>query len=374
MAYLFWISLLFVVYTYLGYPLVIVLWSKLFPKPVRQNIESFEWPKIAMIIVAYNEEKNILRKIENCRELDYPKELLDICVVSDGSTDGTNKILLSQPDIHTIIDNENRGKPYQINRAIRETVSDVVLFADSRQIFEVDSLRMLVGNFSDPKIGAVSGELVFVSPEYHTERNIGLYWKYEKILRKAESDVDSTLGVTGAIYAIRRELFMPIPDDTILDDVEIPLHILWKGFRVILEPKAHALDLASSDIKLEFRRKSRTLTGNFQLFTRNLWILSPIKNRIFIQSLSHKLFRLVIPYALLLLLITSLASGRSLYRFFFVIQAICYITSAAGLLSSALRQNRVVNFLSVFITLNAASVVALYNHLFRGIDARWHKQ
>ena len=371
MEFIFWISLLFVVYTYLGYPLIIVIWSKLFPKPVHLNMESFDWPSVTMIIVAYNEEKNIMRKIENCRELDYPKELLEICIVSDGSTDRTNDILIVQPDIHVIIDETNNGKPYQINRAVRETASDVIVFADARQTFEKDAVKMLVRNFSDPKIGAVSGELVFVSPEDHTERSIGLYWKYEKILRKAEGEIESTIGVTGAIYAIRREHFAPIPADTILDDIEIPLHIFREGFRVIFEPEAKVHDSASSDVSREFRRKTRTLAGNFQLFSRNRWIFNPARNRIFFQALSHKAFRLVVPDALLLIFIGSFILEAIFYRALFYIQLVLYIAGICATRSSLLKQNRLLNFISVFLSLNAASVAALFKHASRSVDAKW---
>jgi cellulose synthase/poly-beta-1,6-N-acetylglucosamine synthase-like glycosyltransferase len=356
---IFWISATFILYTYLFYPLIIVLWSRLFPKPVCLNIESFEWPRVTMIIIAYNEEANILRKIENCRQLDYPKELLEICIVSDGSADGTNDILIAQPDIHVIIDDNNHGKPYQINRAVRETDSDAIVFADARQTFEKNALKMLVRNFSDPTIGSVSGELVFVSTEDHTERHIGLYWKYEKILRKAESAVDSTLGVTGAIYAIRRDLFAPIPDDTILDDVETPLRGFRKGYRVIFDSEAVAYDTAYTEISAEFRRKVRTLTGNYQLFDLNQWLLDPSKNRIFFQSMSHKLFRLFVPYFMV---------PVSAFLWF---QAACYLASITAIMFKTLRRNSLLNFFSVFISLNAASVMALINFTARKADARW---
>ena len=371
MVYVFWISLLFVLYTYLGYPLIIVLWSKLFPKPVRLNMKSFEWPSVTMIIIAYNEEKNIMRKIENCRELDYPKELLEICIVSDGSTDGTNDTLIVQPDIRVIIDDTNRGKPHQINRAVAETESDIIVFADARQTFEKNAIKMLVRNFSDPKIGAVSGELVFVSPEDDTERSIGLYWKYEKILRRSESVVDSTFGVTGAIYAIYRELFAPIPDDTILDDVEIPLNAFRAGYRVIFEPGAKAFDTHHKEINTEFRRKTRTLAGNYQLFSLNLWLLLPWKNRLFVQTISHKLFRLLVPWAMLAVLLTTARLEEMVFTVVFWAQAVVYLLGFAAIRSEGLRKIRLVNFIMTFLTLNAAAAAGLYKHMMGTVSVRW---
>ena len=373
MHFVFWISLLFVVYTYLGYPLIIVLWSKLFPKPVRLNMESFEWPSVTMVIIAYNEEKTILRKIENCRKLEYPKELLEICIVSDGSTDQTNDILEAQTDMHIIIDKVNHGKPYQINRAIHETQSDVIVFADARQTFEKNAIKQLVRNFSDPKIGAVSGELVFLSPADHTERSVGLYWQYEKLLRKAESSINSTIGVTGAIYAIKRELFSPIPDDTILDDVEIPLRAFRDGYRSIFESDARAIDTAAANVAQEFKRKVRTLTGNFQLFHRNPWIFNPVTNSIVFQVLSHKVFRLIVPYALITVLVTSLLANNSFYVVFFYVQMLFYLAGTCTALFSGLKKNSFLNLTFVFLSLLTASVIALFNYMFNQTDARWRK-
>lgn len=373
MLVIFWISLLFAIYTYLGYPVIIKLWSKLFPKLVHLEMDSFDWPRVSLIVIAYNEESTILNKIENCRELDYPRELLEICIVSDGSTDGTNDILRTQNDIRTIIDDKNHGKPHQINHAVSATESDIIVFSDTRQTFKKDALKLLARNFSDPSIGAVSGELVFVSPEDHTERSIGLYWKYEKMLRKAESAVDSTLGVTGAIYAIRREHFSPIPDDMILDDVEIPLGSFKKGHRVIFEPGAVAYDAAVADAGYEFRRKVRTLTGNFQLFARNPWLLNPLANRIFFQAISHKAFRLIVPYALIAVLISSFTLGEPLYRILYYMQLCIYVAGVFTVLFPVLKKNRVLNFISVFLVLTAASVFAFVDYLFKRSTVRWRR-
>ena len=370
---LFWIGLLFIVYTYLLYPLAIVLAGRLRTNQPFLGDAGAGIPSITMIIIAHNEAQVNLEKLENCRSLDYPKELLTICVVSDGSTDRTAEILASQEDILFIEDEVNRGKPFQLNNAVRQCESDLIVFSDARQMYEPSALRKLARNFTDPRVGAVSGELTFVTSKEATERNVGLYWKYEKLLRKAESDVDSTLGVTGAIYAIRRDLVEPIPDDTILDDIEIPLRAFKKGFRITFEDEAIAYDTASKKIEAEFTRKGRTLAGNFQLFERNPWLLNPLSNRIFIQTISHKLFRLFVPYSMLLVLISSSIAEGAIFRLLFWIQVIGYAAGVAALASKRLRKNRLINFISVFISLNAASVYALYSYLSGKTDARWKK-
>lgn len=382
---LFWISLIFVCYTYLVYPLLVLGLSRVKRRrrttPQRNearrtpagNGDHESLPSVTMIIVVFDEEKRIGAKLRNCRALDYPKELLEVCFVSDGSTDGTNEILAQEGDIVFIRDEHNRGKPSQINRALARCTSEIVVFSDVRQLYGEDAILKLVANFNDPAVGAVSGELVFEEPREHTGRSIGLYWAYEKMLRKAESDIDSTLGATGAIYAVRRELVSPIPDDTILDDIEIPLQTFRKGYRVIFEPAALAYDTAASEITQEFRRKTRTLAGNFQLFNRNPWLLNPFRNRIFIQAVSHKLFRLFVPYALIALLASSYLLGGSASRAFFFVQVLCYLLGCTALIFPAVRKIRPANLASVFVSLNAASVVALYLFVFRRADVRWKR-
>ena len=191
------------------------------------------------------------------------------------------------------------------------------------------------------------------------------------MLRKAESAVDSTLGVTGAIYAIRREHFSPIPDDMILDDVEIPLRSFKKGHRVIFEPGAVAYDAAAADAGHEFRRKVRTLTGNFQLFARNLWLLNPLANRIFFQAVSHKAFRLIVPYALVAVLISSYTLNDPMYRALYYMQLCFYIAGGFAFLFPVMKKNRVLNFISVFLVLTASSVCAFFVFLFGRSSVRW---
>ncbi len=371
--FLFWISVLFIVYTYLLYPMLIVMASRLKGRQPAPVDDGTAYPSLTMIIIAFNEEKKILDKLENCRKLDYPADLFNVIVVSDGSTDRTASILRNQDDILFIEDDVNRGKPHQINNAVKHCDSDLIVFSDTRQMYEPDALRKLARNFTDPAVGAVSGELTFISTKDMTERSVGLYWKYEKILRNAESTVDSTLGVTGAIYAIRRSLIEPIPDDTILDDIEIPLRAFRKGYRVIFDGEAIAYDTASAEIEAEFRRKVRTLAGNFQLFDRNPWLLNPVSNRIFWQSVSHKLFRLFVPYFMILALITSFMAGGTVFRSIFWVQIVFYALGILGLASSRLKKSRSINFISVFISLNTAAVFALFQYSSGKADAKWKK-
>jgi len=368
---LFWAALAFIAYTYLIYPLLIIFLGRIRGRSIRLGGRSGELPSITMIIVAHNEERAIEAKLADCRELDYPDGLLEICVVSDGSTDGTAELLRSRDDIVFIEDPENHGKPNQLNKAMERSESDILVFSDVRQMYDRSALMMLVENFRDEKIGVVSGELELGTPDHPTGENIGLYWTYEKVLREAESRIDSTLGVTGAIYAIRRVFAAPIPRDTILDDIEIPLRAFRAGSRVIFEPGAKAFDTPSSDLRVEFRRKTRTLAGNYQLFVRNPWLLVPWKNRIFLQAVSHKLFRLIVPWAMLAVLAASSRLQGTGYAVAFWGQAAAYALGLAALKSEMLRKHPLINFISVFITLNAAAVAGLYRYLTGTADVRW---
>ena len=382
--YLFWFPLGFIVYTYALYPLFILAAARLRRRPAPPVQADDRLPPVTLIIATYNEEDTIEAKLANCDELDYPRHLLEIIVVSDGSTDGTDEILRRSSGIVFIEADGHFGKPHQLNRALAKARGEIVVFSDARQIYRPDALRMLVRRFADPRVGVVSGELILRDPGAGKHsggepgagaaEHIGLYWRYEKLLRNAESRVDSTLGATGAIYAIRRELAAPIPDDTILDDIEIPLQAFRKGYRVVFEPEAVAYDRPSTDIGAEFRRKVRTLAGNYQLFARNGWLLLPWRNRIWLQSVSHKFFRLLVPYAMAAVLVATALLGGAIWRVFFFAQLCCYAVGIAALRSEALRGNRPAGFLAVFLSLNAAVVVGLYRWLVGTADVRWRRE
>ena len=238
MEVIFILSLLFVFYTYLGYPVFLYCWSIIVKKNVNKRHNKPE-PFVSVVIAAKNEEKNIKRRIKNLLDQNYPINKLEIIIVSDGSNDNTNIIvqdlikklsdtsLLYGNNILKLIHyNSSHGKPYAINKGVKEAKGKIVVFTDCRQRFSKDAIKHLVANFNDKDVGCVSGELVFEkTPGSSIQAEMGVYWNFEKWLRKTESKTGSVLGATGAIYAIRRELFQPIPNSTLLDDVLIPLNI-----------------------------------------------------------------------------------------------------------------------------------------------------
>lgn len=286
-------------YSHLGYPMLLWLFGRLRPAHPATPGESDQWPSVSVILSAHNEASVICGRIRNLLALDYPHDRLEIIVGSDGSTDGTvdRACEFTNAGVKVGAFETRRGKAAVLNDLIPQALGEIVVLADARQWFDGGALRALLRPFHDSRIGAVSGELILTDAPEDGEvaQGVGVYWRYEKFIRRSESLVDSTVGATGAIYAIRRALFDPIPTDTILDDVLIPLRIVRRGYRVLFEPRALAYDQVATSTQEEFRRKVRTLAGNFQLFARERWLLSPLHNRLWFQTLSHKGLRLLAP-------------------------------------------------------------------------------
>jgi cellulose synthase/poly-beta-1,6-N-acetylglucosamine synthase-like glycosyltransferase len=330
MRILFWLSFAIVVYVYFGYPLLLAVRRRLEGKPVRKA--HYE-PAVTLLIAAHNERERIDRKIQNCFELDYPKGKLQIIVTLDGPTDGTEFAVwkYARQGVQMVHNKEHRGKPSALNAGMRRATGDVVVFADARQMFAPDAIRRLVENFADDRIGGVSGELILVDTnEAEAKSEVGLYWKYEKWIRSMESDLHSVAGATGAIYAIRRELYRDLPEDTLLDDVSTPMNIVFSGRRVVFEPAAKAYDAVSCCARAEFGRKVRTLAGNYQLLAQMPQLLIPWRNPIFWQFCSHKLGRLVVPHLLIVMLATNLMAMGGVYSWLFAAQCAWYACAAAG--------------------------------------------
>jgi cellulose synthase/poly-beta-1,6-N-acetylglucosamine synthase-like glycosyltransferase len=292
----FWLSLTLLVYVYFGYPLLAGLRAMLLSKPCRKAAIE---PSVSIIVIVHNEAERIAARIENLLALDYPRDRLEIVVGSDGSTDDT--VERAQPyeseGVRVRAFHEHRGKPAIVNALVPLVRGEIVVFADARQRFDTGTVRALAANFADTHVGAASGELMMtaVGATACAGQGSAFYWRYEKFIRSTEGRVDSTVGATGAIYAIRRDLFEPIPDDTLLDDVLIPLRIVRRGYRVIFDPEARAHDSVSATARQEFVRKTRTIAGMFQLLARETWLLNPFSNRLWFETISHKVLRLALP-------------------------------------------------------------------------------
>jgi biofilm PGA synthesis N-glycosyltransferase PgaC len=316
----FWTSAFVIVYSYLGYPLLLAVWARLARRVPRKAAlaGTGQWASISIVLAARNEAERLPARIANLLKLNYtgPREII---VVSDGSTDGSMDALAGFGSDVRVIEVPAGGKPLALNAGVAAATGDILVFADARQQFSPDALMELVANFADPSVGGVTGELILDAEGGDATSTIGdgvgLYWKYEKWLRRNESAVWSTLGATGAIYALRRSLWQPLPAGTLLDDVLAPMRVILAGYRIVYEARACAFDHTSPDAAAESRRKTRTLAGNYQILAQEPRILVPIVNPVWLQYVSHKIGRLLVPWALVGTLVTSAALASSSWFF-----------------------------------------------------------
>lgn len=326
----FWAAFTCIVYVYVGYPLLLMLWRKLLRRPVRKQYQELS---VSLVIAMHNERKNAEAKIQNCFDLDYPTDKLHVIVSLDAPTDGTDAAVLkyAEQGVDVVYCPVRRGKAEALNCGVAVARGEIVMFADAEQRLERSAVRELVANFADESVGAVSGALVLLDAQAkEASDGVGLYWRYEKKLRAMESDIHSVPGATGAIYAIRRELFTPLPTGTILDDVVVPMRIVLGGKRAIFDPSARAYGAVTQTPDMEYEKKKRTLTGNYQLFAEMPELLVPWHNPIFVQLMSHKVGRLIVPYCLAVLFISNLFLLDGLYRVALVIQVTWYIMACVG--------------------------------------------
>jgi cellulose synthase/poly-beta-1,6-N-acetylglucosamine synthase-like glycosyltransferase len=356
---MFWSSVAVLTYTYAGYPGWLWLRSRVRARPV--HTEDYR-PSVSIVMIVRNEAGVLEGKLRNLMALDYSAELVEIVVVSDGSTDGTNEILLRSAQgsrVRVVMTPESRGKAAGLNDAIAAAQGEIVVFTDARQKIEAGAIRLLASQFADPEVGCASGELMLGNPDSgEVVRGMGLYWRIEKTIREMESASGSVVGATGAIYAVRRQLLVPVPAGTILDDVYIPMHVVRQGYRVTFVPHAHAWDVADQGSEREFSRKVRTLTGNYQLVQLAPWLLGP-SNPLRFEFVSHKLLRLFAPFALAAALMATVVLPQPLYRAALALQVSFYALSLIAMtkvLKGPLA--RVADAARTFVVLNSAAAVA----------------
>ena len=363
--------LLLVVYTYVGYPVLVALWAKFLPR--RLSAQAGFEPSVSVCLVVHNGEPYLSDKVASLQALDYPRQSLQILIYSDGSTDGTERLArrlaADDPRIFVVASPERLGKPTGLNRLVAEASGEVLLMTDVRQPLAPRALRALLEPLSDPSVGCVSGSLVLAG-----NTGASAYWRYEKLIRISEARLGSMVGVSGSLYAIRREDFRGLPSDVLLDDMFVPLLTAGAHKRIVMSAEAEAYDQAYADER-EFGRKVRTLAGNYQLLAKLPWLLVPLKNPIWFQLVSHKLLRLACPFALLGLFWVSwvLASApelspvpRSFWQVLAGAQLAFYALAACGA-----RAGRIGSLARTFVVLNAAAVVGLWRFLRGSQGVAW---
>jgi cellulose synthase/poly-beta-1,6-N-acetylglucosamine synthase-like glycosyltransferase len=372
----FWISVAAVAYAYVGYPVTIWVAARMFGRGAEPGeiADDADLPYVSLLIAAHNEEAVIEARIRNALASDYPTDRLEIVVACDGCSDATAAIVrrYAHRGVHLIHIPQRSGKAATINAAMPQLASEVVVLSDANTHVDPAAIRRLVRWFTDRTIGAVCGRLVLTDAAIGANAD-GVYWRYETFLKRCEGRLGALLGANGAIYAIRRELFVPIPPATIIDDFVIPLQAkLRSGCAIVYDSSATASEETAPDIAAEFRRRARIGAGGFQAIGL-LWRLSdPRRGWVALAFVSHKVLRWCGPFFMLAAALGSaLLYRHPLYRGALLVQAGFYCTSLAGALLPPMRLPRLVRVAQLFTGMNAALLVGFWRWCSGAQGATW---
>ena len=340
---LFWLCLAIVVYTYVGYGLILYLLVfikrlAIKAKP-RADITDDCLPEVTLMVCAYNEEDIISEKMSNIHSLDYPADRLHLVWVTDGSTDNTNSILSAYPDVKIVFSPERRGKSAALKHGIKEVSTEIVMMTDANTMLNPGAVREIVRLMQTPKVGCVSGEkkVMAKSDSDKAAQGEGLYWKYESTLKRLDSELYSAMGAAGELCVIRRQLMTDIPDDTLLDDFVISMEIVRMGYKIAYTSKAFAMEYGSADLHEESKRKRRIAAGGLQSSWRLRSLMNPLRHPVVaFQFVSHRVLRWTITpvclFALIPLNTILVLSGEGIiYTIIWILQILFYASALAGM-------------------------------------------
>jgi len=376
MIYLFWTSLLLIIYSLFGYFVIIWLASK-FVKKDRINDDTYI-PFVSMLISVYNEEKVIEEKIKNFLKLDYPEDKLQLIIGSDGSNDKTENIIKRYENerIKLLSSKDRRGKSEVLNSLKFYASGDIIVISDANTLYHHDAIKKITGHFSDQRVGGVCGKLILNNPD---EKNIGgwgekMYWSYESKIKELEGKIKTTIGATGGIYAVRKELFQDIPEGkNIAGDFLIPLRIAGMGFDIVYDSEAVAEENTSSDMKREFIRKVRISTRCFQMLRFLLPFLNPFKGFVSFGLWSHKVIRWFTPFLMIAVFIINVfLIGQPFYQFLFSLQIFFYLFAFLGLILNFI-EKKFFLFSAPFyyVTINLALLIGFFKSIFAPSKPIW---
>jgi cellulose synthase/poly-beta-1,6-N-acetylglucosamine synthase-like glycosyltransferase len=368
-----WASIAALIYTYAGYPALIATLGFLFPRPVRRG---HFLPAISLIITAYNEERDLAAKLENTLSLDYPRELLEIIVASDCSSDRTDDIAreFAPRGVVRLRQPRRMGKTAAQNAAVAKAHGEIIVFSDATSHYQPDVLQAIVPNFADAAVGCVGGRLLYVDPnDSDIGRGAKSYWGYESFIKRQESRAGSLIGVSGCLYAVRRSAYVPLNDEACSDFI-IATKMVEQGLRAIFEPDAICTEETNQRPDNEMKMRVRVIAQTFSDLWRNRAMMNPFRSGLYAwQLLSHKLMRYLVPFYLLTLFVASGALFASpLYRIVFLLQVLGYACAAVSwLLELSGVRSRVLALPHYFVLANVASVIALFQFLRGERYARW---
>ena len=370
---LFWLCLAIVVYTYVGYGLILYLLVfikrlAIKAKPLA-DITDDCLPEVTLMVCAYNEEDIISEKMSNTHSLDYPADRLHLVWVTDGSTDNTNSILSTYPDVKIVFSPERRGKSAALKHGIKEVSTEIVMMTDANTMLNPEAIREIVRLMQDPKVGCVSGEkkVMAKSDSDEAAQGEGLYWKYESTLKRLDSELYSAMGAAGELCVIRRQLMPDMPCDTLLDDFVISMEIVRMGYKIAYTSKAFAMEYGSADLHEESKRKRRIAAGGLQSSWRLRSLMNPLRHPVVaFQFVSHRVLRWTITpvclFALIPLNTILVLSGEGIiYTIIWILQILFYASALAGM--------RISKYF-VFMNLNVFRGMA---YLLNNTSGTWEK-
>ncbi len=386
---IFWLLLLILFYTFVGYALVLFVVLKIkttvFPKQ-KLNFDSSYEPDVCLFVTAFNEKDYVKQKVENSFSLDYPKEKIQYLWVTDGSDDGTPDLLkkYNQLEVHHLP--ERRGKMHAMNRGVKFVKAPIIIFSDTNTILGKQSILEIVAKFSNPKTGCVAGEKRIIEKDADSAAGAGegLYWKFESWVKKMDAELNSAVGAVGELFAIRTELFEDVEEDALLDDFMISLRIAQKGYHIAYTPNAFAEETASLNVKEELKRKIRIAAGGIQTIFRLKGLLNPFRNGILSwQYFSHKVLRWTLaPISLLLILPINLLivwqqnswTDFGVYTIALYVQVLCYLLAVVGWYF----ENRKLRFKLLFIpyyfaSINYAAILGIIRYFKGKQPVNWEK-
>ncbi len=376
---LFWICIGVVFYTFIGYALVVGIWAKCVSFFRKENFDPAYEPEVTLVVPAYNEADILAQKVENCLELDYPAEKMQLIVITDGSDDHSAQVLQNYPRVLHVHEATRRGKAAAENRVMNFVRHPFVIFTDCNTRLNTETVREMVKHYQNPKVGAVSGEKKVQQDNSSAGNGEGLYWKYESFLKRCDSRIHSLMGAAGELVSFRTELFAPLEEDSILDDFVQSLRIVEKGYTVVYEPKAYASELPSSSLKEEMKRKIRICAGGWQSMARLTGLLNPIKHPVVsFLYVSHRVLRWSVTplfLAMLLPLSATLAIQQGgIYGLFTFLQILFYGMACGGWLAEN-RGKKIKPFLIplYFTMMNIAVFFGFIRFFRQSQPAAWEK-
>lgn len=378
---IFWISLALVFHNYLGYALFIYILNLIRGKKRVQPLQ--QYPSVSFIVAAYNEEDCIETKILNSLEQEYPADRIEFLFITDGSTDRTNEIILRYPGIQLLYEPKRSGKSAALNRVVSAASNEILVFCDANTILNKNAISNITRHYSDPSVGGVAGEKKVIASNGGKDQvgaGEGLYWKYESLLKQLDSDFYSVVGAAGELFSLRKSLYEPVGNEVILDDFIISMGVTRKGFRIVYEPDAYAMELPSFSIGDEQKRKIRIAAGGFQAMNMlgslfNFW-KHPSLTFLYI---SHRVMRWTTSPICLVLAFVSNAilffdPGTVLYRLLFIGQALFYgMASASGLFSSKGNQPKLMKLAYYFVFMNLSVILGFFRFMRGRQPAAWEK-